>query len=378
MNYIKKTEANDINIIKDKFENLSTESKLKTLIECLKINFDFDNKKTIKKLLLKDYKIFKSIDDKNNFDINDKFLNIIKSYSSHIISYKYLTYSESHTSGYAYNEDYRNMIDERLKIINEITVAVKQDIEIINKIANTKEINYLTSYNLTIGEIIIDCYLYYDFQYSFNYFYSDDDYSLFKAVKTILNNKSFDWNSFKFLQKKYTIDYKSFIELFIKKSLLYCTLCPDKWETRHIYNQYNDYKINDKYEELNIFVKQNYNISIDIIDKIIKKKYDSEDIQYYGLNYLINNKDENIKVGKCIINTKPVFFKDFDKDNKVDDLSDEEYDKLFNQDNNVIYLYEHFESFYNDDDRIDVDIQWQFNMIKDRYKLVNEIKFIVN
>ena len=55
------------------------------------------------------------------------------------------------------------MIDERIKIINEITVAVKQDIEIINKFAKCGEINYLTSYNITIGEIIIDCYLYYDF-----------------------------------------------------------------------------------------------------------------------------------------------------------------------------------------------------------------------
>lgn len=355
MSYLNKTEIDNIKTIKKSFKDLSIESKLKSLIECFDMDFTFNNKDTIQKLLLEDYNIIKSIDKKNNFDMNDKFLNIINSYSSNIESYKYLTYSDCHTSGYAYNDHYKNIIDERLEQINKVTDAIKKNLELIKTVASSDEINYMTSFNVTLGEIIIDCYLYYDYQYSFNYYYSESDYSLFECVKIILlDNKLFDWNNCKFLQKKYTIDYKSFFELFIKKSLLYCTPNPNEYDTKKLYSQYKNYKINDKYEELNIFIKYNYSINIDMINNIIKKgsEYISQnDIETETMEYLLSDTKDDIIVGDYIINTKSEYIED------------------------TIFLYDIISGTHNEEDGVYIDIIDLFEMISKRYKLVNKISY---
>jgi hypothetical protein len=214
----------------------------------------------------------------------------------------------------------------------------------------------MTSHNITLGEEIIDCYLYYDFQYSFNYFYDDKDYSLFECVKTILlENEFFDWNNYKFLHKKYTSDYKLFFELFIKKSLLYFTFCPNNNDTNNIYNKYNKYIINDKYKELNIFVKYNFDISIKIINKLLKLDYDN--INGKGLTYLTNDNYYNIKVGDYIINTNTICSEEDDDDDQK----------------NIIYLYNCFYDYYNEDDRSEVSINYQLEMIKKRYELVKKL-----
>lgn len=382
MNILYKVEDNTYNNIKKEYAKLSNNFKLKLLNELLDKHVDVENKDNLKKLL---------ITNPVN-DMYDKFIGLLMTYSNLIKSYNSLYHNEVHSSGYAYDKSYRNNANNTLKENKEIIEKLNNIIKIIYIISITNEINYLTSHNISIGELIIDCYIYYDYQFSFNCFYQTSDYSLYYCVKTILSNKSFDWNNSKFLHKKYTNDFNKFKELLFKKSLLYLpfTHCS---EIKQILNeQYDTYKITNEYNEKNIFIKYKYNIDIEKLEECLKD-LNNDEIDINDLRFLITDNEKEIIVNKYVIkfddNNLDKYTKynehkgrpyiDYnDGDHRYDDSgSDSDDESYFCYPNETNNNYKYYESVTSIPEYLDFDTYEYSEPIKEtitKYKTLYYIK----
>lgn len=203
----------------------------------------------------------KYIDAEINSNIKN-FTDILNSYCYYINKLADLSDIEISTSGYCYDKHYKKEIDEKISNAKNIKNQLKNYLNKIDKLCINSSINFVDSNNIKICELVIDCFMYFDFQYCFNRYYymyscseiyekgdENIDYSLYSIVKNIMfYNEHFNWSNCNFLQNKYQMNYVSFVNLFFKKSCLY------KFSID--YDRYN-YSVTNEYNESNIFVKSN-------------------------------------------------------------------------------------------------------------------------
>lgn len=324
-------------------DNIQT---LKNNLESLNMDQIITVSKSITKFNVQRLNISEIVNKTINNKTNNEIIELLGKYTEELYKYVFIGHEYYHESAYAYDKAYRKDFNEKLNKYKQIKNNLTLHLEKINKISKSIKINSMTSANALIGELIIDCYIKFDYQYCFNLYYQDLDFSLCTIANGIFANPHFSWSKCVFLQEKYTSNLDNFKEFLLDKSQLYMPFSIGS-ESFYENHQTEKYKIIPKYKEENIFVKKKSYINIDALNETaIKIKKLNQDLYSGEFPY-----EEIKKSLDEMSNTNPLYL----------------YSKITNQpiESNVLDCSEDIN--FTGDENFEISISDKYQMVSDRY-----------